>query len=75
MDSPADGLQRSRVISVIDGSNLHVRLKAHAQPTRLHYTNLSIEAAKRLPANLRPWVFVRTFSVAHLVGWGFRGGR
>lgn len=54
---------KNRVISVIDGSNLHICLKDRALPTRLHYTNLSIEAAKRLSKELQPWVFVRTFYV------------
>jgi hypothetical protein len=54
---------RLRVISVIDGSNLHVSLKARSQPTRLHYTRLSIEVAKHLPPGLGPWAFGRTFYV------------
>ena len=55
--------KKARVISLIDGSNLHVYLKNNALPTRLHYTKLSIELAKRLPKELQPWVFLRTIYV------------
>jgi len=63
MDPQQDRPAKTRVISIIDGSNLHVSLKARAQPTRLHYTRLSIEAAKRLPRDLGPWSFIRAFYV------------
>ena len=63
MDDPASASPKLRVISIIDGSNLHVSLRARAQPTRLHYTRLSIEVAKRLPPNRRPWTVVRTYYV------------
>lgn len=63
MDNPASAPPRARVISIIDGSNLHVSLKARSQPTRLHYTRLSIDVAKRLPPDIRPWAFIRTFYV------------
>jgi len=51
---------KNRVVSIFDGSNLHIALKDKALPTRLHYTKLSIEVAKRLPKDLEPWVFLRT---------------
>jgi uncharacterized LabA/DUF88 family protein len=63
VDVPASPSPKVRVISIIDGSNLHVSLRARSQPTRLHYTRLSIEVAKRLPPTLRPWTFIRTFYV------------
>ena len=63
MDPQSNRPSKTRVISIIDGSNLHVSLKARAQPTRLHYTRLSIETAKRLPPDLGPWSFVRAFYV------------
>lgn len=56
-------VRKNRVISIFDGSNLHICLKERALPTRLHYSRLSIEAAKRLPEELGPWVFVRAYYV------------
>src|SRR4029077_3539795 len=55
--------KKNRVISIIDGSNLHIWLKDQVLPTRLHYTKLSIEAAKKLPKDLQPWEFIRTIYV------------
>ncbi|MDP9144197.1 MAG: NYN domain-containing protein [Actinomycetota bacterium] len=55
--------KKNRVVSVFDGSNFHICLKNMALPTRLHYTKLSIEVAKKLPKELEPWEFVRTFYV------------
>ncbi len=63
MDNAQDEPKKSRVLSIIDGSNLHICLKEKARPTRLHYTKLSIEVAKRLPKELQPWVFLRTIYV------------
>jgi uncharacterized LabA/DUF88 family protein len=58
-----NGQLKNRVVSIIDGSNLHVCLKQRSLPTRLHFTRLSIEAAKRLPRELSPWLLLRTFYV------------
>lgn len=52
--------KKTRLVGIIDGSNLFVNLRDRQLPTRLQYTRLGIRVAKALPKNLDPWIYQNT---------------